>query len=286
MANLMGAPERCVDPTHRSYSSDRTFDGCQYRWHAEYELGLAWKPGMRVIVGFVVDAAIMAALADEPPLDIEHALHERVNSEAPHLTVQDRDIEKATRLFELWEREVRPTYPAVHTLAGEVHVDIAGVTHHFHPDIVFVDGSVVDVKTSEKRLADRRAQEDVQLTTYAYGLHHALGIPLPISVGLDGLIYANAPADVVMEARALGNPVPGKPWYDRQRSIRDADTLRSLEDDVRRRESARRFAITTGLYHTNGRVRARECDDCPALAVCPSWQGFDITKGVIVGSTG
>lgn len=272
--------ERCYDPTHRSYSSDSTFDACQFRYHAQADMGVAFRPNARMIVGSTVDAAIMAALADEPPLDIEHDL--RVRTWDAGLGLLDADIEKATRLYDLWDSQVRDTWPDVHSIQPEWHFEVAGVTHHVHPDVVFDDGGITDVKTSEKRLGERRVHEDVQLTTYAYGFRREFG-ETPRWVGLDGLIYANAPSEVQLEAKLLGRPVPGKPWYDRQRGTRGADTLLALEGDVRRREAARRFATNTGIWQTNGRARfPSECTDCPAIALCPTWVGHDTSKGVIL----
>lgn len=274
-------PRRCYDPAHRSYSSDRTFDGCQFRWHAEHDLGLGWKGNERSIVGSVVDLGVMSALSSEPPVDVAHALEvELTDAGMPTYGKSvDAMFEKANRLLDLWHRECEPTYPPVHSTQLELHADIAGVTYHFHPDIVFEDGGVIDLKTSEKRLGEMRARDDVQLTTYAYALWREYGV-IPPYVGLDGLIYANPPREIIAEAEIAGLPVPAKPWLDRQRSTRTLEQLHAFEDECRRREAARRFARTTGIYQTNGRVRRGECTDCPAIGLCPSWVGFEHSEEV------
>lgn len=264
---------RCFDPAHRSYSTDRSFDECAFRWHAQAHLGVRSGVGPEAVVGSVVDEVLCAHLdgtiADTP--DVETLLRRKVERDGVDGTVYPMAemAAKADALIRLGVDEVLPTYPKVHGTQVELHYRVDDVVYHAHLDVVFDDGSFVDWKTSERRLEADRAHKDVQLTHYAAAMVQTYG-HLPPSVGLDGLIYANPPKDVL-----LWRPSARKPWWDSQRSTRTLEQVNALLDDLRRREAARRWMSTTGIYLTQGRSAPYACKGCPAIDVCPSWVGFD-----------
>lgn len=269
--------ERCFDPGHRSLTLDRWWDECQYR-AGLFERGeVEPRFGVEAAIGTAVHAGAAASLLGEPePIArlLEAALaHDKVR-------LGDRDLDaahtKAARLFDLWDRDVRPRWQAtgVYAVEWELHVEIGGATYHMHPDVVLADGAVRDLKTSEKRLADGRATTDYQLTVYSYAIWRVFG-HLPddgIPVGLDGLIYTNPPTDI----RAV-YPDATKPWWDRQEAVRTEAHFRAFEEDVRRREAARSFARATGIYQTNARAGGPDyvCGRCEARDACPAWRGYE-----------
>lgn len=261
--------DRCFDPDHRSLSGDRAFDECQFRAHA-IATGTPQRFGIDAAVGSAVHAAVAADLLGEP-VSIPGLLAAYA-AEWSTGSIPDRDREKAERLFALWQEEVRPEWLAVgvYAVEWELHFDLGGAIYHVHPDVVLTDGSVFDLKTSEKRLAAERVTRDPQLTTYAYGVWRVFE-HLPPAVGLDGLIFANPPTDV-----AATRPGTKKPWWDRQRGTRTVEQYRTFEDEVARREAARRFARTTGVYQTQG-LNGPEyvCKRCEARAICPAWRGYE-----------
>lgn len=265
---------RCQDPAHRSYSRDRAFERCPMAEHLVATGAGVDYMGIEACVGSAVDAAACAIIAGEQP-NVESLLGDAIAAMADPAMLFDTGeaIDKASRLVELFEREVLPTYArhgGVYATQLELHYQVAGAERHAHLDCVLGDGSVIDWKTSEKRLPERAVDRSVQLTEYAYALHAVYG-QLPPSVGLDGLIFANPPADV----RAW-NPEATKPWWDRQRSIRTPAQLEAFVADCERREQLRRWCAETGIYPTTGRSQMDYvCNRCPVRPVCPSWAGFD-----------
>lgn len=267
---------RCTDESHRSFSADRRFDACAMQDHL-LRLGAGSDyMGPEACVGSAVDAAICSIIETRRYLDTEALVVAAIADMADPASSGQWDlqplVEKAERLWALWETEVWPDYERIGVWATqlELHWDVDDIPYHAHLDVVLADGSVRDLKTSEKRLPERWADHSVQLTTYAYALREVYG-QAPGAVGFDGLIYANPPADV----RAW-NPAAIKPWLDRQDSTRTPAQLTAWAEDVRRREAARRWSTETGIYTTAGRSGMEYvCARCPARPVCPSWSGFD-----------
>lgn len=271
---------RCADPAHRSYSADRRFDTCGMSDRLLRAGAGVDYMGPEACVGSAVDAAICAAIGDEL-YNLETLLRLAIEDMADPTAAAQWDraplIDKAQRLIDLWEREVWPTYQAaggVYATQLELHWDVDGIPYHAHLDVVLNDGTIRDLKTSEKRLPERWADWSVQLTTYSAGLQAVYGQP-PGPVGLDGLIFANPPQDV----RAW-NPTATKPWLDRQDSVRTAAQVAAWRDDVLRREEARRWSEKTGIYTAAGRSAMEwVCNRCPVRPACPSWAGFDAGSG-------
>lgn len=271
----LGEGIRCRDETHRSYSSDRRFDECGMRDHLlRLGKGIDYM-GPEACVGSAVDAAICELIADGNPNVsglVEAAIADMADPAAAAMWDRAPLIDKAKRLTDLWWAEVRPTYTehgGVYATQLELHFDVDGIPYHVHIDVVMNDGTVIDLKTSEKRLPDRWADWSVQLTIYPYALHAVYGQE-PGVVGYDGLIFANPPTDV----RAW-NPSATKPWYDRQRSTRTPAQLDAFREDVLRREEARRWAEKTGIYTASGRSGMEFiCGRCPVKPACPSWAPF------------
>lgn len=266
---------RCTDPSHVSYSRSRRWDECAYRAHAQDE-GLPESFGIEAAIGSAVDAAIGIALTSGT-IDLEGLLDDAVSElDAPIPRTEDRA--KAARLFDLWDREVRPVLPATWATQLELHFDLATprgpLTAHVHLDWVGEDGRIIDWKTSRARLGVGRADESVQLTWYWLALREVYGHRAP-SVELVGLIDTKSvPDDVVagMVARGLP-PQKAGPWVDWQRSVRTDAAADALIEEIARREEARRWSARTGIYPTTGRV-GFGCAKCPAKPSCPSWAGY------------
>lgn len=268
---------RCWEATHHSYSKDGDFDACQYRWHA-FDAGLKsnviGEPGC---VGLAVDAAAMDLIAGRDPdvaKSLEHAFKEqrkfaRKNGEPAPKFTEAAAHEKALALYQLFEREVFPTYTDVYATQYIVHWETPdGVKWHCHIDVIFNDGSIIDLKTSTKRLTIDRAELDYQLTTYATAIWRAFG-HLPPSVGIDQLTFTKPPPEVLK-----ANPNATKPWWDRSRSERTRSQLEVWEADAVRRQSAMAYADATGCYQTQGRASLYECKGCPVQPICPTWAGY------------
>lgn len=276
---LTTATARCRDPQHRSYSGDKNWDECQFATHAVDDLGVVKTFPAKVAVGSAVDEAIRATCLGEE-FDIENLVR-RYMAEYGSPEAVDPEIKKAERLYDLWRLQVLPEWDkagGVYAVDWELHFEIAGIPYHVHIDVALNDASLIDVKTSDQRLdrtGNGRAELDVQLTTYAFGVRAVHGT-IPSRVILDGLIDGNPPADV-----KAWNPAAEKPWWDRQSAIRTPEQLAAFEEDVRRREASRRFARTTGLYQTQGRAHPWACNSCPAKSACPSWVGFISAKGSV-----
>lgn len=262
---------RCFDPTHRSWSGDRGFDECQWRDARYREERRGPAVNARMAVGSAVDEAVCAVLHGTP-VTPESILRRITVEEGIPSERLDEMTEKATALFVLWGEEVFPTLPALFGTQHEIHWKVRGRIYHAHLDLVFADGSFVDLKTSEKRLGERRADTDEQLSYYAWGLWKTYGQVAP-SVGLDGLIYANPPGDV-----KLWRPSAKKPWYDRQRSVRTLEQIEAVAEAAFRRDRVRRWADRTGNHLTNGRSVAFACNDCRVRAICPAWRGTQVEE--------
>lgn len=265
---------RCFDPDHRSQSGDRRWDTCSFLDHAMRSLGVVDYMGPEACVGSVVDAALVELLAGGTPnlpALLESAIVEMADPVSAGMWDRTELLTKASRLVELAVDRVLPSYAAhggVHATQLELHVDIDGVPFHVHIDLVLGDGTIVDWKTSEKRLPDLAAVTSPQLTSYAYALRAEYGHLAP-AVMLDGLIYANPPEDV-----RKADPAAVKPWWDRKRSTRTPEQLDAWLDDFRRREAARAWSRKTDIHPTQGRSGMEfVCGRCPAKPVCPSWSG-------------
>lgn len=265
---------RCANAEHHSFSSDSSFDECQFSYHAKMHLGVKDPMGHQAVVGLAVDAAIQRIIHGKDP-EIEQGLQSEIERQLRRGANRDhfRDEEmlrKAIALVKLWADEVWPTWPAIYATQMIIHATLPnGMVVHGHIDDVFRDGSFVDLKTSEKRLGDNRVHNDWQLTTYASLIWLAFGHLTP-SVGLDGLIYAGPPVDV----RAW-NPTAKKPWYERQRGRRTLAQIESWIDVTMKREEARQWAMQTGNWQTNGRTDLFACKGCPVKPTCPAWIGTD-----------
>jgi hypothetical protein len=265
---------RCFDLAHRSYSGDRHFDECQFR-DRQFRSGLPDYMGSAGIVGRAVDAAVCAALAGQEP-DLEAQVRAAIAGAGdPRVAHRlDEMTTKALALFDLWTNEVRPTWPPVMFTQLELHWrEPDGSPQHAHLDVVFEDGSFTDLKTSEQRLGERRADTDPQLTRYALGLWRVFG-HLPPFVGLDGLIYANQPR----ELWPSGVTKPKKPWWDAQRSTRTVAQLEALAAEMAKRERARKWADRSGIHLTQGRSSRYACTGCPVQPTCPAWAGYDLGR--------
>lgn len=265
---------RCFDPDHRSQSGDRRFDTCAWLDHAVRDLGVVDWMGPEACVGSAVDAALVEVIAgrspDLPGL-LDAAIGEMADPKSSGVWDRTEMLTKTSRLVDLGVERVLPSYEAhggVHATQLELHVAIDDTLYHVHIDAVLGDGTIVDWKTSEKRLGDLAAHTSPQLTAYAYAIRAEYG-QLPPMVILDGLIYANPPADV-REA----DPAAVKPWWDRKRSTRTPEQIDAWLDDFRRREAARRWSRRTDIHPSQGRSAMEfVCGRCPAKPLCPSWDG-------------
>ena len=266
-AILLPTTPRCVDSTHHSYSSDRGFDECQLRDRA-YRKGLARRKVSQVMAeGMATDEAIGAILAGGSP-DVPAVVERIASEEGLPSERHDQMTCKVEALTQLWADEVWPTYPPVYAYQYELHWEHEGVPCHAHLDVVFQDGSLIDLKTSEKRLPVNRADTDEQLTWYAWAMRQVHGVR-SADVGLDGMIWANPPSDV-----KLWRPGVKRPWYDRQRSRRGPTELDELAQTVTRRNRVLTWLDATGLHMPNGRSAPFACGDCPVIAECPAWRGY------------
>jgi len=262
---------RCEDSSHRSLSSDGAWDGCQWKSNA-VDLGLITRRfGEKAAVGSAVHAAVAAELLGDP-VDIRGMVDSHLEADGVDPFDLAKTYEKAERLYGLWYEDVRPEWLSVgvYAVEWELHFQIGDVIYHVHPDCVLADGSLRDLKTSEKRLEQFRANYDHQLTTYAYSLWRVFD-HVPPRVGLDGLIYANPPADI-----AELHPGWKKPWHDRQDSSRTVAQFRTFEESVARREASRRFAATSGIYQTQAEHgQSWVCRSCEARTICPAWREYE-----------
>lgn len=261
---------RCFDPSHRSYSGDKLWDECQWKSNAATLTGKRPQMGEAAMVGKAVDAAVCKLIAGQPAeteREVESAVHEE-DPAATRVWALDAMKEKANALVQCWQEEVQPTMPDVFGTQVELHWDFEGVTYHAHPDIILSDGSVIDLKTSERRLEERRADKDFQLTYYAWGLYEVYG-SLPPMVGLDGLIYANPPKDVLE-----WNPKAKKPWYDKQRSRRLTLAVESFRIEAAKREKSRQVAKELDMHLTQGFNAQFACNGCAFKSECPAWRGI------------
>lgn len=287
MAVLTTDTPRCRDITHRSYTGDSTFDKCQFLAHALDDGLVPFRGSDKMAVGSAVDLAVKAAV-----LGRDFHIGGLVEDAFVELNVPYRDkvpaaIEKAERLFDLWDREVRPVWGNLYAVELELHFEVYGVPQHVHLDAVDEWGIPIDLKTSEQRL-DRtgigRAEVDEQMTRYAYALWKVYGQE-PSRVILDGLIDAQMPKDEAI-ARGLESRdgKRQKPWWDRRVARRDMAHLQSFEDSVLRREQAREDAARSGVYQTQGRASQYACTGCAAISVCPAWRGWEQVQPVAADS--
>lgn len=265
---------RCRDTDHRSYSSDKRWDQCAWMGHAYRDLGIADAMGPEACVGSAVDAALVGLIEGGSP-DIGRLLDAAIADLGDPVKrgMWDRTemLSKATRLVALAGDRVLPTYEAhggVYATQLELHADVDGVPYHVHIDAILGDGTIVDWKTSEKRLPDRAAASSPQLTGYFHAVRAEYGHLAP-AVWLDALIYANPPEDI-----RSADPTATKPWHQRDIGTRTEQQVEAWVDDFRRREAARSWMTKTGIYPTPGRTQMEFiCRGCPARSLCPSWAG-------------
>jgi hypothetical protein len=274
LTDIITVEPRCWDTAHRSYSSDRDWDECQFKWHAKNVLKVPNPLPAKVAVGSAVDLLVKDRL-----LGIESDPEQVTARFFREYLTPDIDLPKAVEttvsLLTLWEREVREVWEriGIYAVEYELHFDVDGIPYHVHPDVVLKDGTIIDLKTGDQRLGQDRVMYDVQLTTYAEGLRAEFGHIAP-NVILDGLINAQMPKDV-SEARGIRDKDRPKPWWERQVSNRTAEQLDAWRASVVRREQARRFAESTGVYQTQGRSAQYACNGCPARSICPEWSGWE-----------
>lgn len=273
----MTTAARCMDPTHRSYSADRGFDECQWR-DARYRAGVRRVASPRMAVGSAVDEAVCAILRSGETPNVPGIVERIAVKEGIRPERVGEMTEKAIGLVDLWTRDVYPTCPTLYSDQHELHWEHEGATYHAHLDFVWMDASVDDLKTSEKRLGERRADTDDQLTYYAWGMREVYGV-IPPRVGLQGLIWANPPADV-----KVWRPDARKPWYDAQNSTRTAEQIDGLAARAAVRDRVRQWADGTGLHLPNGRSVAYACNDCAVIAACPAWTGFQVEEIIDVAA--
>lgn len=260
---------RCTDPAHRSYSGDRGFDECQWR-DAQYRAGVRRNVTPRMAVGSAVDEAVCEILRTDAAPNVPAIVARIAEAEGVNPDRVDEMTVKAAGLVDLWVREVYPTCPTLYAEQHELHWEHEGIVFHAHLDLVWADGSVDDLKTSERRLEERRADSDEQLTYYGWAMRSVYGV-VPARVGLVGLIWANPPSDV-----KVWRPEARKPWLDVQRATRTAEQIDALAARAVRRERVRQWADDTGNHLPNGRSVAFACGDCAVKSACPAWTGFDV----------
>jgi hypothetical protein len=274
----VSAAARCFDPAHRSFSADRGFDECQWR-DARYRLdGIPRKASPAMVVGLVVDEATCQILHGGDTPNVPAMVATQADAEGIIPAAVEEMTEKAVGLTDLWVREVWPTKGRIYSTQHELHWEYEGIVYHAHLDEVWSDGAVDDLKTSGRRLEERRADTDDQLTYYAWGMWAVYGIVVP-RVGLDGLIWANPPSDV-----KLWRPDARKPWHDRQESTRTLEQIRGLADRAAFRDGVRQWADANGTHLPNGRSVAFACKDCAVKAACPAWVGFDTEEIIDVAA--
>lgn len=266
---------RCTDRTHRSHSSDSRYDQCPWLDHAWREGRVEDSMGEAACVGSAVDAALTEAVAGRTAHIaglLEAAIERMGDPRTRDMWDREPMLAKATALVQLGIERILPTYEAhggVHATQLELHVDIDGVVYHVHIDAILGDGTIVDWKTREKRLADREAANSPQLSAYTHAVHAEYGHWAP-AVILDAMVYANPPEDV-----RRADPTARKPWHDRQVGTRTEAQVAAWIDDFRRREAARSWMDRTGIHPTTGHTQmAFVCQGCAALSLCPSWAAY------------
>lgn len=271
--SLGSTGERCFDASHRSYSGDRLWDECQYKWDWMQRNGAGLKLNEAMAVGKIVDGLATrivegATLSDD---DIRAA----ARAEFSHADLSDvpgdrylESVDKSIAMTRLFEREVLPQLGKVTGTQMMLHWDYEGVTYHAHLDLVCEDGTISDLKTTSRRLEERRADRDFQLSYYAWGIQQVFGF-IP-TVRLDALVGANPPADV-----KRWKPDATNPWHDVQISHRSEQSIEQFAREVHKRERARRMATEFELFATNGFTSQFACNGCRAKSVCPAWAGIE-----------
>lgn len=265
--------ERCFDAAHRSYSGDRLWDECQYKWDWMRRNQAGLKLNEAMAVGKIVDGLATRIVEGETLTDDAIRDAARAEFESPDLVdvPGDRYLEavvKTVDMTRLFEREVLPQLGKVTGSQMELHWDYEGVTYHAHIDLVCEDGTISDLKTTSRRLEERRADRDFQLTYYAWGIQQVFGF-IP-TVRLDALVGANPPADV-----KRWKPEATNPWHDAQVSHRSEQAIEQFAREVHRRERARRIATEFELFTTNGFTSQFACSGCRAKGDCPAWAGIE-----------
>jgi hypothetical protein len=259
--------ERCFDETHLSYSSDRTWDECQYKSFA-FKNGLApLVVNEKMLIGSSVDAYVSGALSGEP-LTKDDAWNKALADMRERYKVTLMDETKAVAQHLAYcdkaDEEVIPVMAdRVRWVQPEWHFVVDGETYHAHPDFVLDDYSIVDLKTSGRRFDAERVHVDQQLTAYAYALRAATGFVAP-SVALVGLIGLKAGVVV-----------------DTQVGTRSEAQLDAWEDDARARIATRRFSKSFGFYARQGRASMFACKGCSVRPSCPSWAGTELLAATL-----
>jgi hypothetical protein len=177
-------------------------------------------------------------------------------------------IERSLAMTRLFEREVLPPLGKVTGTQMELHWDYEGVTYHAHIDLVCEDGTISDLKTTSRRLEERRADRDFQLTYYAWGIKEVFGF-IP-TVRLDAIVGANPPPDV-----RKWKPEATNPWHDAQVSHRSQAAIDQFAREILKREKARSVAQEFELFTTNGFTAQFACNGCRAKSECPAWVGIE-----------
>lgn len=271
---ILTSEDRCVDPTHRSYSADGDWDECQFKWYAKHVLKMPNPMPAKVAVGSAVDSIVKQRLLGKDPGTEAVLLIEFARCLTPLSDLPDA-IVKTDALLALWEAEVRSLWEAVgvYAVEWELHFKVAGATYHVHIDVVLKDGTIIDLKTGDQRLGTDRVMYDIQLTTYAAALWIEFEQIAP-SVILDGLIHAQMPKDIA-EMRGIRDKDRPKPWHERQVFNRTVEQIESWIASVGRRERAYTFAEAVAEYQTQGRRALYACNGCPARSICPEWKGWE-----------
>lgn len=171
-AVAVAEPARILSPSQVS-----TYLGCQFKWWARYGLGLPSPRTAALALGSAVHAAIAENYRQkiETKRDLAEAGVVAVYREAwgrEFDGVELRDEEDAGGLVRMGEAMVKKyideAAPRVEPAAVELRVEgeVGGVRVQGIVDVVEVDGTIVDIKTSAKSPSDVGADHRFQAATY------------------------------------------------------------------------------------------------------------------------
>ena len=255
---------RCFERSHRSYSSDRVWDECQYKWKATTaEDGkFPFVVNERMAIGSAVDAYVSGALASER-VTMEDAWANAIATRDGQVAIifnETACVEELGRFKPKCDELIQTLMPHIREVQPEWHFTIEGEEYHAHPDFLMDDYSIFDLKTSQRRLEADRVHFDTQLTAYAYA-SVAVGNPLPPTVAL-----------VAMVSNKSGVT------FDTQGGTRSEKQLSAFASDVKARLIAQKGALRDDNYTRNGRAHPYACGSCAVKSSCPSWAGTELEQ--------
>lgn len=255
---------RCFDRTHRSYSSDRTWDECQYKWKATTADGGKFPTiiNERMAIGSAVDAYVSGALAGSP-ISMQTAWTEAIatrDGQAAIIFNETGCLEELARFVPKCDEVIAALAPNIREVQPEWHFLVDGEEYHAHPDFLMDDYSIFDLKTSQRRLETDRVHFDTQLSAYAYA-SVAVGNPLPPTVALIGLISNKSGVTI-----------------DTQIGTRSERQLGAFASDVSARLIAQKGALREDNFTRNGRSHPYACGSCAVKSSCPSWAGTELEQ--------